>query len=202
MTRKLDEIRSDLNIQIFKVINSAIAEKALPSIQNVLGVQNLGSDTIRDPQSGRLNRSPEDYFSHMNHQSSGLNEGLTDHPNSMDHWSKGLNIKGRRNQSGHTTHQSRQLDRGLRVYPGQTDHQSNRLDENPGDRYGQVDCRSTGPDRGSKCCSGVSAHRSTRPDNDSGEHFGPQDQQNNIKKNPKFSSHRGLNREISIDCDN
>ena len=59
-------------------------------------------------------------------------------------------------------------------------------------------CRSTGPDKGSKCYSGVMAHRSTRPDNSSGEHLGPQDQQN-IKSNPKFSCHRGLNREISTD---
>ena len=199
MTRKLDEIRSDLKTQILQVINSAIAEKVLPSIENVLGEQNLGSDAIKDPQSGRLDRSPEDHFSHTDHQSRGLNGGLRDHSNSVDYWFKGLNNQGRRDQSGHTTHQSRGLDRGLRVYSGQTDQQSSRLDENPGDRYGQVDCRSTGPDKGSKCYSGVSAHRSTRPDNSSGEHFGPQDQQNNIRSTPKFCSHRGLNREISTD---
>ena len=49
VTRKLDEIRSDLNTQIWEVINSAIAEKVLLSIQNVLGVQNPGSDAIRGP---------------------------------------------------------------------------------------------------------------------------------------------------------
>ena len=73
VTRKLDEIRSDLNTQILNVINSAIAEKVLPSIQNVLGVQNPGSDAIRDPQSGRLDSSPEDHFSRMGHRSQGLN---------------------------------------------------------------------------------------------------------------------------------
>ena len=36
VTRKLDEIREDLNNQILEVINSAIAETVLPSIQNVV----------------------------------------------------------------------------------------------------------------------------------------------------------------------
>ena len=135
----------------------------------------------------------------MDHQSKGLNEGLRDHSNNVDYWSKGLNSKGRGDQSGHTTHQSRELDRGLRVYSGQTDHHSSRLNENPEGQYGQVDCRSTGPNKGSKCYNDVSAHRSTRQDNSSGEHLGQQDQQNNITSNPKFSSHRGLNREISTD---
>ena len=58
---------------------------------------------------------------------------------------------------------------------------------------------SPGPDKGSKCYSGVSAHRSTRPDNSSGGQLGPQDQQNSVKIDKKFSSHRGLNREISTD---
>ena len=42
VTRKLDEVREDLNTQILEVINSAIAENVLPSIQNALGVQNTG----------------------------------------------------------------------------------------------------------------------------------------------------------------
>ena len=199
MTRKLDEIRSDLNSQISEVIISAIAEKVLPSIQNVLGVQNSGSSLIRDPQSGSLDRSPGDHFSHMDHQSQGLNEGLRDHSNKVDYWSIGPNSQGRRDRSGHMTHQSRGLDRGLRVYSGQIDHQSTRPNENPEDQSGQVDYRSTGPDEGSKRYNGVSAHRSTRPDNSSGEHLGPQDQQNNIRSNLKFSSQKGLNREISTD---
>ena len=90
MTRKLDEIRSDLNTQILEVINSAISEKVLSSIQNVLGVQNPESDTIRDTQSGRLNRSPEDHFGHRDHQSQRLNVGLRERSNSVDHWSNGL----------------------------------------------------------------------------------------------------------------
>ena len=40
---------------------------------------------------------------------------------------------------------------------------------------------------------------SIRPDNSSGEHLGPQDQQNSMKTDKKFSSHTGLNREISTD---
>ena len=79
VTRKLDEIISDLNTQISEVINSAISEKVLPSIQNVLGVQNSESDAIRDTQSGRLNRIPEDHFGHRDHQSQRLNVGLREH---------------------------------------------------------------------------------------------------------------------------
>ena len=118
VTRKLDEMRSDLKTQILEVINSAITKKVLPSIQNVLGVQNSESDAIRDPQSGRLNRSPEDHFGHMDHQSQGLNEGLREYSNSVDHWSNGLNNKGRRDQSCYATHRSRGLDKGLRVCSG------------------------------------------------------------------------------------
>ena len=199
VTRKLDEIRSDLNTQILEVINSAITEKVLPSIQNVLGVQSSESDAIRDTQSGRLNRSPEDHFGHMDHQSLRLNESLREYSNSVDLWSNGLNNKGRRDQSCHTTHRYRGLDRDLRVCSGQTDHQSDRPNENSGEQYGQSDYRSPGPDKGSKCYSGILAHRSTRPDNSSGEHLGPQDQQNSMKADKKFSSHRGLNREISTD---
>ena len=198
MTRKLDEIRSDLNSQILEVINSAITEKVLPSIQNVLGVQNPESDAIRDSQSGRLNRSPEDRFGHMDRQSQRLNEGLRERSNSVDHWSNRLN-KGRRDQSSHMSHWSRGLDRGHRVCSGQTDHQSHRPGSSSGEQYGQADYRFPGPDKGSKCYSGVSAHMSTRPDNSSGGQLGPHDQQNNMKTDKKFSNQRGLNREISTD---
>ena len=192
-------MRSDLNTQILEVINSAITEKVPPSIQNVLGVQNSESNAIRDPQSGRLNRSPEDHFGHMDHQSQGLIEGLREYSNSVDHWSNGLNNKGRRDQSCYTTHPSRGLNKGLRVCSGQTDYQSNRPNDNSGEQYGQTDYRSPGPDKGSKGYSGVLTHRSIRPDNSSGEHLGPQDQQNSMKADKRFSSHRGLNREISTD---
>ena len=123
VTRKLDEIRSDLNSQILEVINSANTEKVFPSIQNVLGVQNPESDAIRDSQSGGLNRSPEDRFGHMDHQSQRLNVGLRERSNSVDHWSDGLNNKGRRDQSCHTSHRSRGLERDHRVCSGQMDHQ-------------------------------------------------------------------------------
>ena len=135
----------------------------------------------------------------MDRQSQRLNVGLRERSNSVDHWSNRLNNKGRRDQSCHTSHRSRGLDRDHRVCSGQTDHQSNRPSSNPGEQYGQADYRSPGPDKGSKCYSGVSAHRSTRPDNSSGGQLGPQDQQNSMKIDEKFSSHRGLNREISTD---
>ena len=39
-------------LEIFEVINLAITDKVLPSIQIVLGVQKSGLNTMRDPQSG------------------------------------------------------------------------------------------------------------------------------------------------------
>ena len=39
VTRKLDEVREDLNSQFLEVINSAIAEKVPLSIHNVPGVR-------------------------------------------------------------------------------------------------------------------------------------------------------------------
>ena len=117
----------------------------------------------------------------------------------MDHWPNGLNNKGRRDQSCHTSHRSRGLERDHRVCSSQTDHQSNRLNSNSGEQYGQADYRSLGPDKSPKCYSGVLAHRSTRPDNSSGAQLGPQDQQNDVNADTKFSSHRGLNRGISTD---
>ena len=208
VTRKLDEIRSDLNYHILEVINSAITEKVLPSIQNVLGVHNPESDTIRDSQSGRLNRSPEDRFGHMDLQSQRLNVGLRERSKSVDHWSNRLSNKGRRDQPCHMSHQSRGLERDHRVCSGQTDHQSNIPNSNSREQYGQADYRSPGPDKGSNCYSNVLAHRSNRQDTNSGGQLGPQDQQNSMKTDKKFSNHIGLNREISTnsqtsdqDCD-
>ena len=199
VTRKLDEMRSNLNTQILEVINSAITEKVLPSIQIVLGGKNSGSDAIRDPQSGRLNRSPEDHFGNVDHQSQRLNVGLRERSDSVDQWSNRLNDKGRRDQSCHTSHRSRGLERDHRVCSGQTDHQSNRLNSNSGEQCGQADYKSLGPDKGPKCYSGVLAHRSTRLGNSSGAQVSPQDQQNGVNTDTKFSSHRGLNRGISTD---
>ena len=39
VTRKLDEIRSDLNSQIMETISTAIAEKLLPTIQKTFNKQ-------------------------------------------------------------------------------------------------------------------------------------------------------------------
>ena len=36
MSRKIEEMKSDLNSHILEVINSAIEEKILPSIENVI----------------------------------------------------------------------------------------------------------------------------------------------------------------------
>ena len=107
VTRKLDEIKEDLNTQILKVINTAIAEKVLHSIQKVLGVENLGLNANRDHQYGGLDRSPDDHFGHMDHRSRRLN-------------------KGQRNYSGNTIHWSKRLTKGLGDYSGQMDHQSGR----------------------------------------------------------------------------
>ena len=114
VTRKLDEIRGNLNTQVLEVTSSAIAENVLPSIRNVLGVQSTGSNTTRDHQSGRLDRSPEDHCSHMDHRSRSLDKGHGDYSDNADHGSKGLN-RGLRDHSSHATRQSRGLDRGLRA---------------------------------------------------------------------------------------
>ena len=45
MSRKLQEIRTDLNSHIADAINSAIEEKVLPSFQNVMKAQNVDSKT-------------------------------------------------------------------------------------------------------------------------------------------------------------
>ena len=99
VTRKLDDCREDLNALILEVINSAIAEKGLSSIQNELGVQKSGLNTTRDHQSSRLDRSPEDHSSHMDRRSGGLDEGPRDHSGQVDHRSRGLN-EGPRDYSG------------------------------------------------------------------------------------------------------
>ena len=105
VTRKLDELKEDLNTQILEVINPAIAEKVLPSIQNVLGVANSVLNATRGHQSGRLDRIPEDNLGHMDHRTRGLDKGHRDHSSIADHWSKGLN-KGPRDHSSHMGHQS------------------------------------------------------------------------------------------------
>ena len=126
--RKLDETREDLKTEILEVINSAMAETALLSIQNVLGVQKWGLNTMRDHQSGRLDRSPEDHSSDTDHRSAGLKESPRGHSDRMDHRSRGL-------------------DEDPKDYSGQMDHLSGRQNENLGGQFSQVDHRSTGLDR-------------------------------------------------------
>ena len=140
----------------WKLSNSAVAEKVLPGIQNVLEVQILRLNANRDHQSGGLDGSPEDNFGHMNHRSRGLNKGQRDHSGNTDHWSKGLN-------------------KGPGDYSGQMDPQSGRQDESQGELFSQVDDRSMRPVKSSKNHLGISAHRTVRLDNNSGERFILQD---------------------------
>ena len=63
VTRKLDDITQRLFTQILEVIDTTIAEKVLPSILNVLGVQKQGLYTKMDHRSGGLNRSTGHHFS-------------------------------------------------------------------------------------------------------------------------------------------
>ena len=180
VTRKLHEIRKDLNTQILEVISSAIAEKVLPSIQNVLGVQNSGLNANRDHQCSGLDRCPEDHFGHMDNLSRGLNKGQRDYLGNTDHWSKRLN-------------------KGPGDYSGHMDYQSGRQDEGQGELFGQVDNRSSRPVSSSKNYLGILAHGTVRLENKSGERFSLEEQHEYTKLNPKFSSQGGLNRENSLD---
>ena len=45
MLRKLEELKSDLNSHILDVINSALEEKVLPSIKNVMEIKNSAKNT-------------------------------------------------------------------------------------------------------------------------------------------------------------
>ena len=144
VTSKLDQIREDSNTQILEVINSPIAEKVLPAFKHVLGVQKMGLNTTRDHQSGRPNRSLEDYSSQMDHMSGGLVEVPRDHFSHVD-------------------------------------YRSRRLVEGPRDHSVQMD------------------HRSGRRDGNQGGSFGQQDKQDRSKLISEFTSHEGLNREISMD---
>ena len=59
MSRKLDELKRDLNTQITESINSAIQETILPSLQNSLSDLNSGLGTNVDSRSSRLSRNKE-----------------------------------------------------------------------------------------------------------------------------------------------
>ena len=59
MSRKLDELKRNLNCQITDSINSAIHDSILPSIQNSLSGQNSGLETNVYSKSSRLSRNTE-----------------------------------------------------------------------------------------------------------------------------------------------
>ena len=73
MSRKLNEIKSSLNIQIQEAISSAITEKILPSIQNTLEMQDRENHTIVDRGSTGLHDSSKSTnFTTGDRRSSGL----------------------------------------------------------------------------------------------------------------------------------
>ena len=51
MSRKLEEMKSDLNLHILDVLNSAIEEKVIPSIRNAAEGQNSAKNKILDLRS-------------------------------------------------------------------------------------------------------------------------------------------------------
>ena len=51
MSRKIEELKSDLNSHILEVINSAIEEKILPSIENVISNNREGKNAKWDLRS-------------------------------------------------------------------------------------------------------------------------------------------------------
>ena len=66
MSRKIDENKSDLNLQILDAINSAIQETVLPSIENELKRVKTASNAKWDlrsdgPQSSRVNQPDQRY---------------------------------------------------------------------------------------------------------------------------------------------
>ena len=73
MSRKLNEIKNSLSFKIQDAINSAIAEKTLPSIQNTLEIQGRGNYTTADRGSiGLLDDAKSDNFTTGDRSSSGL----------------------------------------------------------------------------------------------------------------------------------
>ena len=59
VTRRIEELKRDLNSQVIESINSAINEKILPSIQNTLGSQRPGFLEDMDHRSSKLSRTTE-----------------------------------------------------------------------------------------------------------------------------------------------
>ena len=59
ITRRLNEVESSLNSQIQDAIGTAIAANVHPSIQNTLGMQGRGINTVADRKSRGLQGSSE-----------------------------------------------------------------------------------------------------------------------------------------------
>ena len=81
VSRKLDELKRDLNTQITESINSAIQKTILPSLQNSLSGPNSGLGTNVDARSSRLSRNTED----KKHQSAWGNTQNPIQTNSHNH---------------------------------------------------------------------------------------------------------------------
>ena len=62
ITKKIDELRRELNSQLVDVINSAITEKVLPDIRNLVSNQNPVFREEVDQRSSGLNRTTEAKF--------------------------------------------------------------------------------------------------------------------------------------------
>ena len=60
ITKKIDELRRELNSQLVDVINSAITEKVLPDIRNIVSSQNSVFREEVDHRSRGLNRTAEE----------------------------------------------------------------------------------------------------------------------------------------------
>ena len=57
VTRKFEELKEGLKSQILEVISSTIAEKVLPSVQNILGILETEQNTKVDHMPCGLNGS-------------------------------------------------------------------------------------------------------------------------------------------------
>ena len=73
VTRKFNDNRSSLNLQIEEAINAAITEKVLPSIENSLVAHERANLTMEDQRASGLQDSPRaSYFTLADQRSSGL----------------------------------------------------------------------------------------------------------------------------------
>ena len=73
VSRRLNEIKDSLNVQIQDAIATAITNKVLPSIQNTLETRGRANYTVVDREScGPPENSRTNNFTAVNHRSSGL----------------------------------------------------------------------------------------------------------------------------------